>query len=651
VLLWFISPAGLRAQSGDEMIYKYLCAEADKLSAKFLDRATTLEDWQKKRPRLHQEYLDMLGLWPLPEKTPLQATVTGTLEHEGVLIDKLHYQSRPGLYVTANLFRPKSPPAKKLPAILYVVGHYNRGRDGGKTAVQDHGMWYASNGYVCLIVDTLQLGEIPGVHHGTYGQPFRHLKAYGIKDKDNVQGRMWWHSAGYTPAGVECWNGVRGIDYLVSRDDVDAERIGVTGISGGGAATFWIAAADDRVKVAVPVSGMSDLDCYVKQKGVNGHCDCMFLYNTHQWDWTTIAALVAPRPLLFANSDDDNLFPMDGNRRIIAKLQKLYALYGKPNLVDEYVSKGKHDYRPDLRVAVYRWLNKYLKNDVVTPVKDADFKEIPGKLLRVFPTDADVPKDAINGKVDEVFVARGKPGVPEKGKFDEWKKRLLRRLEDGAFQALGKNLPAAKREKRYADVNGKKEWYIATLTEPGIDVEAFLGLANTEAKYLYVQEEAVENNTRKEALRHVLKGENYWGLLPRGSWTKKSPPNYVERAHALVGQTPDLGRVRDIITTFKAIREQEKETPAVIGVGSSAVLVAYAALFEPSIKEVILIDPPKSHLVGPHFLGVLRVLDIPEALGMLAPTRLTLINAKDAAFDRTAAIYQAAGAADKLTRN
>src|SRR4051812_48624973 len=155
---------------GDEMIEKYLAAETDKLSGKFLDGAKTLEEWQKKRPRLHQELLDMLGLWPLPEKTPLQVKITGSLEHEGVVIDKLHFQSKPGLYVTANLYRPKIPPGKKLPAIVYVCGHSGRGRDGNKSAFQDHGMWFASNGYVCIVLDTLQLGEIAGTHHGTYNK-------------------------------------------------------------------------------------------------------------------------------------------------------------------------------------------------------------------------------------------------------------------------------------------------------------------------------------------------------------------------------------------------------------------------------------------------------------------------------------------------
>jgi hypothetical protein len=88
-----------------------------------------------------------------------------------------------------------------------------------------------------------------------------------------------------------------------------------------------------------------------------------------------------------------------------------------------------------------------------------------------------------------------------------------------------------------------------------------------------------------------------------------------------------------------------------VGVGTAGILVAYAALFQPSIKEVMIIDPPKSHREGPIFLNVLRVLDIPDALGLLAPdVKLTLVNAKDKAFDRTAEIYRLAGAADRFHR-
>src|SRR5262249_37583738 len=130
---------------------------------------------------------------------------------------------------------------------------------------------------------------------------------------------------------------------------------------------------------------------------------------------------------------------------------------------------------------------------------------------------------------------------------------------------------------------------------------------------------------------------NYWVLTPRGlspsdAWTQKSPPNYVKRAHALLGQTVDEGRVRDIIATARYLKEKEKTELTVGGVGQDGILAAYAALFEPSIKKVVVIDPPVSHKEVPIFLNVLRVLDIPEALGLLAPTPLTLVNARDPAF-------------------
>jgi cephalosporin-C deacetylase-like acetyl esterase len=630
------------ASKGDEMIDKYLANLTKEVSGRFLDGAKTREEWEKKLPRLRREYLDMLGLDPLPEKTPLKATVTGTLEHEGVVIEKLHYQSKPGLYVTANLYRPKEPKGK-LPAILYVCGHSGKGRDGNKTAFQDHGLWFANNGYVCLIVDTLQLGEIPGIHHGTYG-----VTEKRPVDNKPLEVRMWWQALGYTPAGVECWNGVRGIDYLVSRPDVDAERIGVTGISGGGASTFWIAAADERVKVAVPVSGMSDLESYVTNKIINGHCDCMFMVNTYAWEWTTIAALIAPRPLLFCNSDNDSIFPMDGNRRIIERLRKLYKMYDKPDLVDDYVSKGGHDYRPDLRIAVFKWINKHLKNDT-GEVKDANFKPIEGKALRVFPEDKDLPKDSINDKIDETFVKRAEVKLPEKEKFGEWKKGLMKELREKAFRAFLKEIAPAKMNEDHPNT---------LRSELNIEMHMVISpFAASDPDYAF----CVFRSEKPDDLDFFLK--NSWldkgarVVGPRGTideqWTTKSPPNFVERAHALLGRSVDDGRVWDIIASTKMFdsKEKAKDGWKAVGIGQAGILAAYAALFEPSIKEVVLIDPPTSHKNGPIFLNVLRVLDIPEALGMLAPdVKLTIVNGKDKAFDRTEQLYKLAGAADKFSR-
>jgi cephalosporin-C deacetylase-like acetyl esterase len=603
-----VGTARADSKPDDALIQKYLDAETEKLSQRFLDSATTLAEWQARRPRLHQEYLDMLGLWPLPEKTPLHATVTGQLDRDGFIVEKLHFQSRPGLYVTGNLYRPKHP-AGRLPTILYVCGHSHMGRDGNKTAYQDHGQWFARHGYVCLTIDTLQLGEIAGIHHGTYNL-----------------GRWWWQARGYTPAGVECWNGIRAIDYLVSRPDVDPTRIGVTGISGGGAATFWIAAADERAKCAVPVSGMSDLESYVTHKVINGHCDCMFLINSYGWEWTTIAALIAPRPLFFCNSDKDSIFPMDGNERIIARLRKLYQLYGHPELVDAHVSHGGHAYRPDLRIAVYQWINKHLKHDTGL-VEDANYPPIPGKDLRVFPKDTDLPTDAVNGSIDETFVPQAQVRLPESGEFEAWKERVRSDLLHRSF---------ARMQQEVVD--------LPLVTTP------LKGTGEGRPRTVFVDLSPTDDTASLGwALPYAPDGPAVV-LYPRGcwqtGWTHKSPPNYVERAHALLGRTVDEGRARDIL---RAVGKSEQGV-RVVGRGKAGILAAYAALFEPRITEVVVIDPPVSHREGPIFLNVLRVLDIPDALGLLAPRRLTLVNAHDKEFDRTAQIYRLAGADTKLQR-
>jgi cephalosporin-C deacetylase-like acetyl esterase len=619
-------------------VERLLRSGAEAVQARFLGGARSLDEWAERLPLLRRQYLDMLGLWPLPEKTPLKATTTGTVARGDVAIEKLHFQSMPGLYVTGNLYRPKEV-KKPLPTILYLCGHSGKGRDGNKTAFQDHGMWFARNGYVCLIIDTLQLGEVKGVHHGTYN-----LK------------RWHWHSLAYTPAGVECWNGVRAIDYLLTRKDVDRDKIGVTGISGGGAVTIWIAAADERVKVAVPVSGMSDLKSYVGNKVINGHCDCMFLVNLYGWEWTTIAALIAPRPLLFANSDDDNIFPMDGNRRIIARLRTLYRGYGKGALVDEHVSKGGHAYRPDLRVAIFSFINKHLKGDKAA-VKDADDEPLPGKELRVFPEDKDLPKDSINDRIDESFIKVAKVAPPKEKEFAQWKAGLMGKLRETSFRAFPERLPKAVAidSSPSKTKNGLRGHYLY----PEWDVQTFLSLPVRDAPrskkgMLVVLNDGEDKHALPEWLSGLSDEYEVRLFVPRGvgpvAWPQGSPPNYVARSFALLGETVDQNRVRDVVAAVRWLQQEGSPRDwSVAGSGQAGVLAAYAALFEPSIAGVVAHDPPASHRKGPHFLGVLRILDVPEAMGLLAPRRLTLAGDVDRAFDRTAAIYRAAGAGKRLT--
>lgn len=643
-----------RQEPGDAMIQQYLAREARELDSRFLADVPSLDVWQSQAAERKEQYLHMLGLWPLPEKTPLQATVTRSMEGDGYTVDMLHYQSRPQLYVTGNLYRPAAVEAgQRLPAVFYVCGHSNQGRSGNKTAYQSHGIWFARHGYICLVVDTLQLGEIAAIHHGTY--------------REN---RWWWHSRGYTPAGVECWNGIRGIDYLISRPDVDAQRIAVTGISGGGAATFWIAAADERVAAAVPVSGMADLESYVGNRVINGHCDCMFLYNTFRWPWTQIAGLVAPRPMLFANSDQDAIFPMDANDRVICRLERLYSLYGKGDFVDALVSIGGHAYRQDIRQGAYRFINSWLKDDprsvadseVDIPTGERGRRQyaIPAEQLQVFATDADLPKDEQNTTIDEHFVALGQPPIPGRGQFDGWKAGLQSELRRVTFGYFPQRIPAGKpRENQIGDV-GEEGRDVPLETEPGITVPLWHSptLPPGEVKELLLVVRGAEDQATAAELAAQVRqpGQQVYVLEPRGigatRWTQKNPPNYVARSHVLLGRTVDTGRVWDIAAAARYIHERQQGGPAVKVwcQGPTAVLAACAALWEPEIAELTLLRPPLTwqDSAAPPLLNVLRVCDVPDVFGMLAPRPLTIEGVGSDELQRACDAYEAAGAADEI---
>ncbi len=623
---------------GDGMIQRYLARRAVRMDAQVADDIASMDHWQSNVDAWRKEYIDMLGLSVeevLQPRTTPPFKITGELVGEGFLVEKLHYQSRPGLYVTANLYRPSASvleqmklTGQRLPTILYVCGHSGMGRNGNKTAFQTHGIWFARHGYNCLVVDTLQLGEIAAKHHGTY----------------NLE-RWWWHSRGYTPAGVECLNGIRGIDYLISRPDVDSDRIAVTGISGGGAASFWIAAADTRVKVAVPVSGMADLESYLGNRVINGHCDCMFLYNRHRWPWTRIACLVAPRPMLFANSDQDPIFPMDANERISNRMERMYSLFGASDRFDTLVSIGGHAYRADIRRGVYGFINAHLRGDaryVVDGEVDAhaesgrtDDFPIQPESLRVFPTDADLPRDQLNTEIDKHFVAQHAAPVfdPQWNgqQVQQWCEQVRSRIQNGPLKELSQ---ASNAEPEFPMVVQEAADRITLSSEEDVQFQLESVQKGTNERTVLVVQTSEDASRRDWWKRYSNPGDQVYVCMPRGigptKWTRKNPPNYVERSHVLLGTTVDTGRVRDVLTSIRFILSKNPSTKVhLIGSGPGAGLVAFAGLLQDPVKlgSIILVEPPLSHYEdgAPQFLGILRECDIPTSLAGLTPQPLMIV--------------------------
>ncbi|MCL5745330.1 MAG: hypothetical protein M1541_15620, partial [Acidobacteria bacterium] len=180
-----------------ELFKNNLRLRAEAISRRQFEGITSLEDWKRRRPEIRRQFLDMLGLDPMPPRTPLNARVTGSFERQGYRVENIVLESRPKLYVTGNLYLPAARPgAGRAPAIVYVSGHAP-GPAGTKAHYQHHGIWFARNGFAAFVLDTIEFAEIPGIHHGVHDLAMWH-----------------WLSLGYTPAGVEVWNALRALDYL-----------------------------------------------------------------------------------------------------------------------------------------------------------------------------------------------------------------------------------------------------------------------------------------------------------------------------------------------------------------------------------------------------------------------------------------------------
>src|SRR3954465_6644552 len=152
-----------KTNSADVELASYFRGQTDQLEKECLNGITSLDAWKARRDTYREQLQEMLGLMPMPERTELNARVTKRIEHENFVVENIHFQTLPGLYITANLYLPKNV-SKPVPAILCVTGHgaviTNGVSYGNKVTYQHHGEWFARNGYASLVLDTIQLGEL-----------------------------------------------------------------------------------------------------------------------------------------------------------------------------------------------------------------------------------------------------------------------------------------------------------------------------------------------------------------------------------------------------------------------------------------------------------------------------------------------------------
>lgn len=628
-------------------IRQYLCKVASDITRNSLKDIKNLEDWQTVQEERHEQFLEMLGLQGKPfkgKRSPLNVIKTGTIQKKGYRIEKLYYESLPGLHVPANLYIPDGI-KKPVPAILYVCGHAHT----QKHNYQAHAKNFAENGFVCLIIETIQRGEVKGEHLGQESNGWFH-----------------WYSRGYNPAGVEVWNGIRGLDLLSEIPEVDKNNLGVTGISGGGSQSWYLSAVDPRIKAAAAVAGAASLEGQIAQKTIDDHCDCMMPINTYGIDFSDIGALIAPRPFMIAQPDQDLYYSLEAVHTLYDKIKPIYSFFGKQENLIMKDATGGHSYglMEELRPEILSFFIRELKGKNIKPeaIGKIDItKELSEEELKAYVSG--VPMDDRTKTIQDSFVELASPPViktveqldsyrnevkvflKEKtfGAFPEKPAHLDMRLD---FKALGRQ--------DYSFVS-EEGWRLKISLQTGQptdkDHPLLLVLKKpNEARYESASL-AGSMNGKMTVAYFEARGIGDTGWSPSEQW-------HIRRASAWTGRTIASMRVYDVLRCLEVLRTISGVDPdniSILAQGEMAAIAPYAALLDGNVKTLLLKDPPATQNIASDptgrgeaidMLNCLRVTDLPQVSGLMFPNELVVIGNQPKTYEWTENLYKNLESAD-----
>ncbi len=294
--------------------------------------------WETKGEYLRKHILISAGLWPMPEKTPLNAHIFDTITHEDYSVSKVYIESCPGFYLCGNLYQPRGN-SGPFPGIVSPHGHWERGRlvNTEVNSVPARCINFAKQGYVIFAYDMIGYNDTRQIGHDFAADSLSNL----------------W---GINLLGIQLWNSIRAVDFITSLPHVDSTRIGVTGASGGGTQTFLLSAVDRRIKVSAPVNMLS--------AQFQGGCLCenapglrLKAFNIE------FGGLTAPRPLLMVSNTQD--WTVNTPTTEYPMMQTIFGLYDALEKVKYVQFDYRHNYNRASREAVYAWFHRWLKGENV----------------------------------------------------------------------------------------------------------------------------------------------------------------------------------------------------------------------------------------------------------------------------------------------
>lgn len=537
---------------------------------------------------------------PWPEKTPLNPRVSGIVERDAYQIEKVVFESRPQFFVTGNLYVPKG---KKfpLPGVVGSCGHSANGKAGD--AYQSFAQGLARQGYVVLIFDPIGQGE-------RLQYPDEHGKSHvGVGVSEHLLAGNQQFLVGDFFGSWRAWDGIRALDYLLSRPEVDPQHVGITGNSGGGTMTTWLAGVEPRWTMAAPSCFVTTFRRNLENELPADTEQCPPNVLSFGLDHADFLAALAPKPVIILAQEKD-YFDARGSEESFARLKQLYALLGAPENVRLFVGPREHGYGVENREAMYGWFHRATgngakaKEPAITIEPDAvlqclprgQVSEIPSKTVFEFTRAKSQALAESRGNVDAAKLAEMLPGVlklPERPGVPEY--RIFRPLPGRRFP-----LPHA-------------TWY-GVQTEPGI--LALVTRLSEKPHYsrpsrlagpclVYVSHQSSDAELRDEPLIRELieanKDATFFAVDLRG--IGDSQPNtcgtntfltpygsdYFYAAHSLMLNRPYPGqRTHDVLTVLEWIKDLGYADIHLAASGWGAIPATFAGVLSDAVTRITL---------------------------------------------------------------
>lgn len=619
--------------------------------------APTVNDWKNREEAesyvkdVRRRLRDSFG--PLPERTPLNAKVTKVLERDGYRVENTVFESRPGYLVSANLYLPAGlKDGEKRPGIVGLCGHSINGK--ARDFYQGYAQALARLGSVCLIIDPVGQGE-----RLQWAEGWAKTRLRGTTGEHIQLGNPLCLTGEFLGTWF-AWDGIRALDYLLTRPEVDPQRIGVTGLSGGGTQTAWLMALDDRWTMAAPACFITTVKHNAENELAVDAEQCPPNFLKLHLDHSDCIAAMAPKPVIVLAQEKD-FFDVRGTIETYERLKRLYTALGKPENLQLYIGPDQHTMSQPLREAMYRFFHQHANMPKVeqepplTLEKDEDLWAAPeGNVGRL----GSLPLLKINaGIAAELSAKRRRLETPALvGKLNE-----LLAIDPQAVKVPGYRILRSRGSRQYP---AKANVTYALRTEDAIEVictrlteeSGFISRPSKGIKkaVLYVSHRSMDAELRHlpwlRELAEASKGGDvgFYACDLRGigdSQPDTCGPQQFDNAYGshyfyasnsfMLGR-PLIGqRTADLLATLNWLKAHGHEEIHLVGCGWGALPAAFAALNQPSVKKVTLrhalesyqsiVDDPDyawpDAMMIPH---VLRHLDLPDVYAALGG-RLTMV--------------------------